>query len=161
MFDRSAIGPDFRAAAADAQLDVELAVTLALERKLALVDAETVGLADGFARPYLNRHAAEAKVTRELTGPLSSYLRVLTGRAFAPPPPDRISLPVRIYPRVLSLKLAEALAPQTLAEALAWERAAVLSGRLMSEWALIHVCQLSRSAVSSIADAGGNARQLA
>jgi hypothetical protein len=159
LFDRTGIGPDFRIAAADANVDLELAVTLALERELTLVDAQTVGLADAFARPYLNRCAAEARVTRALTGPLSSYLRVLTGRAVAPAPLDRITLPVRLYPRVLAIRLSDALAPESLVEALAWERAAVLSGRLMSEWALIHLCQLSGSAASSLSDAGRTAFQ--
>ena len=94
-----------------------------------------------------------------LTGPLSSYLRVLTGRAVAPAPLDRITLPVRLYPRVLAIRLSDALAPESLVEALAWERAAVLSGRLMSEWALIHLCQLSGSAASSLSDAGRTAFQ--
>jgi hypothetical protein len=161
MLIHTEISTGFRTAAAEFSIDAELAVTLALERVLTLDDASTAGVAIDVAQPYLNRRAAEAKVVRELTGPLSAYLQALTGRARFPRLESPVAVPVRLFPRVLSVDVGAALVPDILNEAVAWERAAVLSGRLMSEWALIHVAQLCRSADSPIADAGGTARQLA
>lgn len=47
-----------------------------------------------------------------------------------------VAFPARLIERMPPCVVATTLDPAAITEALAWERAAVLAGRTMSEWAL-------------------------
>lgn len=133
-----------RALAADADdagIDVELAVRLAVECALVCEDLRAAGVDPA----TLDTAAAAERVGRELDAATAAYLRRLTGaRAPAAPAVPAVrrlgevvvaGLPIRLSARLLGADLDRLVAAAPLARALAWETAAVLGGRTMSEWA--------------------------
>jgi hypothetical protein len=121
--------------AAELGLDLELALRLALET--ALATAELTALRVDL--DALDRIAGGAAVDRTVDACHAAYLRRLT--TAAPCDPVELDalflagLPVRLSTRLLSADLAELLAAADLERARAWEIAAVLDGRTISEWA--------------------------
>ena len=87
----------------------------------------------------LDAAAGRARVAIELSEPLSAYFAALSPRRQGEEGslPQVLALPMRLTERIGvrggCLRLEAAL----LASALAWERAAVLEGRTMSEWAFV------------------------
>jgi hypothetical protein len=111
---------------------MELAGALLVEAALVRRDLEDLDMPHG--EELLDRAAADARVTRRLGAAESDYLGALrssheSGRAGA------LALPVRLLRRLAELDLTEALDGDA-ERAAAWEAAAVLNGRSMSEWAL-------------------------
>lgn len=131
----------FLHAAASAGLSPADAVRLALERALALEDA-----CYGFpldvesARRELRQAAARARPVRELTSTQASYVRALSAASVKPAYPLDddlvVALPDRVITRARHDLTELALHEGVVAEMVAWEIAATLSGRTMGEWAL-------------------------
>jgi len=118
-----------------AGLAVELAAVIAVERLLLEEDLHQLGL--GKASTVLDALAGQARVRRELSEPASAYLASLEcDRRASSRTPAMLALPARLRERIGAREAAELLDARMLASAIAWERAAVLSGRTMSEWAL-------------------------
>ena len=128
--------PPFARAAADLGIAFELAAVVTVERSLLGEELECLGLED--ARGTLDCNARVAAVTGELSEPLSAYLgaldRSLDARAH---PRSRLVLPMRLTERIGPAGPASRLDVALLPSAIAWERAAVLAGRTMTEWALL------------------------
>lgn len=138
-----------------AGVDVELAVRLVLECALVSDDL----CASGVDPTTLDATAAAERVGGELDAASAAYLRRLAGRrdsgATRPEPAApgesgavhrgagggalgdvvTVGLPLRLSARLLAADLDALLAAAPLDRALAWETAAVLAGRTMSEWA--------------------------
>lgn len=146
-------------------VDVELAVRLTVECALVCGDLCTAG-ADPAA---LDAAAATERVTGELDAASAAYLRRLTGRrgeavtgrrpagvapsgeAVAAPRRAQpaplgevvtVGLPLRLSSRLLAADFDALVSAVSLDRALAWETAAVLAGRTMSEWAPLTALRL-------------------
>jgi hypothetical protein len=130
------------AAAAACGVSTELAAILVVERALLASDLAAHGLNE--VLPRLNAVARHASVAVELTEPLSAYLRALSGRTrtAAGSLPQALVLPMRLTERILARQGRPRLDEALLPLALAWERAAVLEGRTMSEWAVVKLLEL-------------------
>lgn len=135
------------ARARTAGVDVELAVRLTVECALVCGDLCTAG-ADPAA---LDAAAATEQVTGELDAAAAAYLRRLTGRRGEAVTVRRsapsgevvtVGLPVRLSSRLLAADLDGLVSAVSLDRALAWETAAVLAGRTMSEWAPLAALRL-------------------
>jgi len=124
-------------AAANLGVAFSLAAALTVERSLLTDDLAELDCADIAAR--LDVTAAQATVSIELSEPLSAYLRALSGHDAAPaqPLPRSVPLPMRLTERIGPRGPGHLLDGSLLTSALAWERAALLSGRTMSEWAAL------------------------
>jgi len=128
-------------AAAGAQISTDVAGTVLLEAALVLVDVPDAG-------PVLVVAAREAAVRYALTAADAHYLRSLTMRHpidRASAPPVTISVPVRLLCRAAEIDVAIAIGSGHIETALAWEIAAVASGRTMSEWALVTLLSAAAS----------------
>jgi hypothetical protein len=114
----------------------ELAAVVTVERALIGQDLDVLGLAD--RTPFLDADAASAAVTRELSEPASAYLAALdrSGQVHVCTG-GIVALPTRLRERIASHSPAMLLEAELLEYAIAWERAALLAGRTMSEWALL------------------------
>jgi hypothetical protein len=135
--------PDCRAARTLAEkavasgVEFPIAVSATVERSLARLDLSDAGLRVVAA---LDERARGARAQREIAGALSVYLRQIAGGARVER--GRVGEPIPLPARVTGrLAVTNASDPALLLEgeldqALAWERAAVLSGRTISEWAL-------------------------
>lgn len=138
-------GPELRALAAAASGGVSfgLAAVLVVERRLLAVELATHGLDAELAR-RLDADAACAKVTVELSASLSAYLAALSGQDRDPAgsTPRFLALPMRLTERILALQVRPQFDAALLPSAVIWERAAVLEGRTMSEWAALKVLEL-------------------
>ena len=123
-------------AANSAGLDTNLAVVLIVER--ALIEAEYKLRTRNLSVERLDARAECAQVTMELTPATADYLRALNPRiANASPTPATFRLPMRLSDRILRLGgIRCLLKSEVLRSGTSWERAAVLSGQTMSEWAL-------------------------
>ena len=123
------------AAAADLGVAFELAAVITVERSLLGEELLSLGFVD--PPPLLDAAARIAAVTRQLSEPVSAYLGALS-RSTGPRrhPRGFLVLPMRLTERLLSSDPASRLDPILLPSAVAWERAAVLSGRSMTEWAM-------------------------
>ena len=123
-------------AAAELGIAFELAAVITVERSLLEDDIRTLHLDDPAAT--LEAKARAAVVTGELSEPLSAYLgsldRSARGRAY---PSNVLVLPMRLSERIGSCGPAFHLEASLLPSAIAWERASVLAGRTMTEWALL------------------------
>jgi len=129
------------AAAAEERIDFLLATVLVVERSLVEEDLRYGGL--GTTLPILDRTASKARVRIALSEPMSVYLRTLEGAATAASSMrESVRIPMRLTERVAERTLERLLDARMLRSALAWERAAVLSGRTMSEWALLQALSL-------------------
>jgi len=114
----------------------ELAAVVTVERALIGQDLDALGLTDRM--PFLDAAAASAAVTRELSEPASAYLAALDRGGQARGCTDgMLALPMRLRERIASRSPATLLEAELLECAIAWERAALLVGRTMSEWALL------------------------
>lgn len=124
-------------------VSLELAIVVVVERSLLGDDLAARGLDKIAAR--LDAEAAHASVTIELSEPLSAYLAALTGRGRGASRslPRLIALPMRLTERIGADGPAARLDETLLQSALSWERAAVLEGRTMSEWATLKALELS------------------
>jgi hypothetical protein len=121
-----------------------LAAVLVVERRLLAVELATQGLDGEFAR-RLDAEAACANVTVELSASLSAYLVALSGhsREAAGSVTAPVALPMRLTERILARQVEPQFDAALLPSALMWERAAVLEGHTMSEWAALKVLELS------------------
>ena len=154
------------ARAADASaVDFELAARVGVEWALVCEDLRQVAV-DPAA---LDRPAAVERVTGELDAAAAAYLRRLTawgggddgaaprfggadaaagaGAGAGSPAAGElvtVGLPARLSARLLRADLDALLAAVELERALAWEVAALLTGRTMSEWAPLTALALTR-----------------
>jgi hypothetical protein len=133
-------GAALAAAASSLRVDTGVAFTLLVERALLLLDLDGLGHDVDDARFVLSVEAGEPTVVLGPGRPNAGYARGL-GNGGAGAADGRFSLPARILERVdeplVAAALAERPLERALAEALAWERAAVTSDRLLAEWALL------------------------
>lgn len=131
------------AAAVELGVSVELASVVVVERSLLADDLSARGFDEISAR--LDAEAARASVTIELSESLSAYLCALSShdRGTSRSLPRLIALPMRLTERIGADGGAARLDAMLLASALSWERAAVLEGRTMSEWATLKALELA------------------
>jgi hypothetical protein len=128
-------------AATEERVDFSLAAVVVVERMLIEEDLRLAG--HGPALTILDGAASATRVMVELSEPTSAYLRALEGgSAAASRVRDSVRLPMRLTERVGARTLERLLDARMLRSALAWERAAVLSGRTMSEWAALAIAAL-------------------
>lgn len=135
-----AVGDALRAlaeAAAAAGVEFELAVRLCVETALVRDDLRPAGI----DLAQLDALAAAAVVATRVDAAGCAYLRRLTRREQASARPRAlgdaviVGLPARLSARLLAADLDDLLANADVESALAWEIAAVLDGRTISEWA--------------------------
>jgi hypothetical protein len=133
-------------AATSHRVSLDIALTLVLERALAVEELSTVEPA---LPGLLDAQAAAARPDSALDGASALYLRQLAGgnSSAAGPSTGPQLIPVRVAARVQHAddrRVAELLGGD-LALAISWERAAVLGHRTMGEWACSQALrQLSR-----------------
>lgn len=121
-------------AAASARISLALAVIVSVERALIVDDIAELGLE--WLIDDLDEAASAARVQVELAEPSSAYLRALDGApGTAPLPRGDLRLPMRLIDRTARRDPKRLIDPAALGSAVRWERAAVLSGRTMSDWA--------------------------
>jgi hypothetical protein len=126
----------FVLAAREVPIAFELAAVVTVER--CLLENDLLLLARSGAAAALDAAGAGAAVSSELSEPSSAYLAALDGTGGgAVQTPAMLTLPMRLGDRIGARNVVELLDPRLLHSAIAWERAAVLSGRTMSEWALM------------------------
>lgn len=140
--------PGLRALAGAAARDgvsFGLAAVLVVERRLLAVELAMHGLDAELGR-RLDVEASRAKVKVELSDSLSAYLAALSGhgRDSAGSTPRSVALPMRLTERILARQTRPEFDAALLPSALMWERAAVLEGRTMSEWAALKALELAR-----------------
>lgn len=116
------------------RLDIDLAAAVAAERSLLRDD-----LMDPFneAAELLDVHSAEATVIAPIGAAEAAYLRSLRKHATLGQRFDEclsVRIPARLRRRLADLRF-DSLSEGDVRQAVAWERAAVLEGRTMSEWA--------------------------
>lgn len=120
----------------------DVAVAVAVERALVLRDAEANGFMRQTAADLLDRRGRETTVGVALSAAPAAYARTLTLKRPAPREDVREGLLVPVATRLIDRartidRLAAIdIAHDDLRSALAWERAAMLNARTMSEWAL-------------------------
>jgi hypothetical protein len=131
--------------AAQVGIPLELAFALAVESNLAMDDLEELGFERGQSTSVLNQRARLTGVEMDLSPASGAYLRLLMN----PRPQSRVTnvsegailgVPARIHER-LNRSFPETLLERTLSleQAVAWEAAAVVDGRTLTEWALFVV----------------------
>lgn len=140
----------FVSAAARAGLSSQEAVQLALERELVLADAAAFGLDVDAARAILGAVARSAAARRPLSpGDAARVRRLATAQPLLVPALAgalTVELPDRVATRARGSVPARALDERVVAEMVAWELAALLDGRSMSEWALKELGRALRAA---------------
>ena len=131
----------FLAAAATAGISTGSAVELAVERGLVLLDGQGLGLDVERVRSILNRAARDARVAGALGAKAGRHHWALSGEYPAVGASNdgelTVELPERLLTRLRPGILPDCLTSRAVAEMVAWERAAVLEGRSMSEWAAL------------------------
>jgi hypothetical protein len=131
----------FLATAATAGIGTRQAVELAVERGLVLLDGQGLGLDVERVRSTLNCAARSARVCRALGEKAAGHLWALSGETHAVSALSddglTVELPERLLTRLRPGILPDCLTSRAVAEMVAWERAAVLEGRSMSEWAAL------------------------
>jgi hypothetical protein len=126
---------EIRKVAQTARIDPNLASVLIVERSL--LDRELGALSTSRETHQMNQHAENAQVSMELSSASADYLRALSSHTTVPPEPlSTLRLPMRLSDRVLRFGLADLLRVELLGSAIRWERASLLTGQTMSEWAL-------------------------
>lgn len=130
---------DLHAAAVSARINSNLAAILVVERSL--LESELRNIAPPQATILLDTQATDAQVEMELTAASADYLRTLACSAtvISASPDGVLKLPMRLSDRILRFGLSQLIQPELLESAISWERAAVLSGQTMTEWAFSHV----------------------
>lgn len=130
--------------AARAGLDLEIALRLVTETALVSRDLEGVGV----SLELLDAAAACATVDLRVDACDAAYLRRLTtSTARATRPLDAVviaGLPARLSTRLLAVDVSDLVRDASLSRARAWEIAAVLSGRTISEWAPLTALRFDR-----------------
>lgn len=124
------------------RLDPGVALTLLVERALVLHDVAWLGHDTEEARTVLGLEAADEPVALGPGHPDVGYARALGGSSSAATELRGIpSLPARLLARAdgptVARILSEPSLPVLLEEAVAWERAALVAGRPLGEWALL------------------------
>lgn len=141
----SADGELFTSECVATRVAPERAYPLLLERRLLLDDATASGFDGAEAAAALNAAALEARVEVALDAPSSAYLRSLARPAATVVAAKFLaSVPVRLYPRAVTVAPRTAIEQGAVREAVAWERASVAAGRTMAEWGFL---VLIRSAI--------------
>jgi hypothetical protein len=123
-------------------LHFDTAIALVIEREL--LDVELAGPTWQARRRWLDTSASSASISKPLDAAASSYLTMLACRnlrARAPAPASRghttCLVPGRIWARLARQKGSRVrLRDGDLENAIAWERAAIVRGLTMTEWAL-------------------------
>lgn len=130
-------------------VDLELAVRLTVEHALVRrdliaigVDAGTVDLVAHAARVSDRLDASAATYLRRLTHPRDG-VRSNLGDSIT------VGLPLRLTARLLAVSIETLIREADLDRAIAWEVAAVVAGRTMSEWAPLAALSAGASARSS------------
>jgi hypothetical protein len=118
----------------------EQAVRLAVERELVLSDAEACSLPPDSARYLLNRLAEVARPDRALPPARADYVRRLRIAARRDSRSARVERDIEL-PDTLAVRVADgvrlgAFDADAVHEMIAWEAAAAMAGRTMTEWAL-------------------------
>jgi len=130
----------FLSVAAQYGLAPDDAVRLALEHHLALVDLQALRVEEGALRATLGAVATRTRPSSSLCTADAARVRRLTlGRplsALELTDPLTFALPARLCTRLDGLLSPELLDHRVVGEMIAWERAAILAGRTMGEWAL-------------------------
>jgi hypothetical protein len=138
----------FLSTAATAGVGSTQAAELAVERALVLLDGQGLGLDVERVRSTLNQAAYGARVTGPLGPQAAGHLWALSGqnRAVAESSEDglTVELPERLLIRLRPGILPDCLTSRAVAEMVNWERAAVLEGRSMSEWAALSLAAAVR-----------------
>ncbi len=123
-------------------LTVAVAVELVLERALVLADMEELGLLRLF--PNVLEQARGQRFVAPLPAPFRRYresLRRGEPRELEAEELERpATVPLRFFPRVLSVDYSRALVAGSIDEALVLELAALCAGRTMSEYVLRCAC---------------------
>jgi hypothetical protein len=122
-----------------ARIDFDVATTLLLELRL-LVDDLSCSDYPLIDAPLVTQPR------RRLSAAEAAYLRTLTFRAaIGVPSAPRAAVPVRLLPRINSQVLATFVSGE-LEQAIAWETAAVISGRTIGELGVLIALQTSNAA---------------
>jgi hypothetical protein len=136
----------FAGAAAARGLTAAAAVELALERALVLTDLEELGRLQLF--PALLEQAHNQRFVTPLPEPFRRYRQSLLGAEPRALDDGELELPIvvplRLFPRVLSLDYLRALVVNALDEAVILELASLCAGRTMTEYALWFACAETR-----------------
>jgi len=130
----------FLSVAAQYGLAPDDSVRLAVEHHLALEDLQALRIEEGALRAMLGAVAARARPSSSLDAADAVRARRLS---LARPLPaleltDQLTfaLPSRLCTRLDGILPSELLDHRAVREMIAWERAAILAGRTMGEWAL-------------------------
>jgi hypothetical protein len=141
-----AIAEPFARAAAARGLTAAVATELALERTLVLADLDELGLLQHF--PQLLEQARRQRFIAPLPPPFRRYRESLRRAEPRELKEEELELPaavpLRFFPRVLSMDYSRALVPEVIDEALILELGALCAGRTMSEYALWFACAETR-----------------
>lgn len=125
------------------------ALRLAIERELALVDVDALGLDRHATRHVLSEIASRARVRQGLDTDEAAYLRTLSAaRALTPPPLAgslTVTVPRALLGRARGVVSRTALAWDAIPEMVAWEIAARVQGRAMGEWVLLALAARDRA----------------
>lgn len=122
------------------------AAVVVVERTLLDIEFRTRGMAEMLS--LLDERARAEQVILALAEPQRAYLRAISSpHPTAATTPTLIALPMRLRDRVAVATLEACLRPELLDFALTWERAAIATGRSMSEWAAFAALELSAPAV--------------
>jgi hypothetical protein len=130
------------AAAAERGVAFETAAAVVVERELVVSEFALDPVV-----AELDRRAEAARPLRPLSATTPAYLREL-GKAGAPQGQHGratvvLSLPARLNDRIFNPAALSALIDaESLGTALAWERAAVVGGYTLTEWALLELLSL-------------------
>jgi hypothetical protein len=130
----------FLSVAAQHGLAPDDAIRLALEHYLALVDLQALRMEEGALRATLGAVATRARPSSSLGVADAARVRMLSLARPLPAleltDPLTFALPARLCTRLDGLISPELLDHRVVGEMIAWERAAILAGRTMGEWAL-------------------------
>jgi hypothetical protein len=123
-------------AAAEVGLTLDTAAALVVERVLVVRERALEGVVN-----ELDARAAASLIRQPLSAATAAYLRTLTSGAVRPSSLGgrraALALPARLTDRIGSARsLRDLVEPQTLDSALTWERAAVVGGWTLTEWAV-------------------------
>jgi hypothetical protein len=134
-----AVGRDFdwlSDAALKQRIDLRVAISLVLERRLALRDLDSAGVKNDLIA-QLNREAEGTRPEAPLWSASADYLRsLLVSRSAETRSVDSVPVPTRLRERLARVWPLQATdEPNELSAAIRWEIAAVAQGMTMSEWA--------------------------
>jgi hypothetical protein len=122
--------------AAAAGIPAELALSLALQRVLVESDLRgSLGDRADATIAALDREAASAHVEGAVSDEYAAYVRALSTAAPYRTLAGTAPMPVRVLERLDAGELPRLIDAGRVPSALAWERAAAISGRTMAEWA--------------------------